>query len=486
MKGTSLKSLDLVRAASFVIMAAVWLFVLGKTDRVIAAAVGVLIVAGGFLLWKLPAMRTVSKAQQLGLQATFWFSLIALPIAYFLSTLIGPLGPLALLIGIGAAGFVWWKFNVADQQRCQKLRDKAHALVKAGEYGQAEAILKKVLNLAMQLKANRVDTLSRAFQDLTTLYCQMARWPEAEEYCLRAISAMEEPGTAAQRLLPATLEQLASIYAQQRNFNSFDLALEKSAELYAAQLGESSPEAAVKYLQFAKRAENENRFKTAAKFYHACLAKVEDALGHYAEPVAQIHFLLGSYSERTDRLDEALVSYRTALQVNEKIFGAKDPKVVPALEAMAHAFIKQGAPARAIESLQRALRITEEELGPYDLEVGRLLIPLAECALATGDVANAEETAVNAVRILERGQDPALHQALAIAGRAKVASGEPNAAESLFSNAISLLQQAVGTTHPELARYLDGRAEAADLLGKSAEAERWRSRAIEIRQACTA
>jgi tetratricopeptide (TPR) repeat protein len=359
-------------------------------------------------------------------------------------------------------------------------------LVKAGEYGQAEEILKKVLNLAMQLKANRVDTLSRAFQDLTTLYCQMARWPEAEEYCLRAISAMEEPGTAAQRLLPATLEQLASIYAHQRNFTSFDLALEKSAELHAVQLGESSPEAAAKYLEFARRAESENRFKVASKLYRVCLTKVEDALGHQAEPVAQIHFLLGAFSEKSDRVDEAILSYRTALQVNEKIFGGEDPKVVPALEALAHAFIKQGAPAKAIEALERALKITEEEQGPYGLDVGRLLIPMAECALATGSVAVAEETAVNAVRILERDQDPALHQALAIAGRAKVAAGEAKAADSLFSNAISLLQQAVGTTHPEVARYLDGRAEAAELLGKSDEAQRWRSRAVEIRQACTA
>lgn len=485
-KGRSIHPLVLVRTAALVVMAAVWLFVLGKVDPTVAAGVGALIVIGVVLLARLPQMKVLSTAQLVGLQATFWFSLLALPLAYFLSQLIGPLGPVALMIGVGSAGAVWWKFNVAEQQKCQKLRKKAEALLKQGEFTQAEDLLKKALNRAMQLKANRVDTLSRAFQDLANLYCQMARWTEAEEYCLRAISAMEEPGTAAQRLLPGTLELLASIYAHQRNFTSFDLALEKSAELFSHLHGEAAPETAAKLLEFAHRAESENRAKTAVRFYQACIAKLQDALGHHAEPVGQVHFRLGSYLERSDRLDEAILSYRTTLQVNEKVFGPEDPKVVPALEALASVHMKQGSSGKARDFLERAVRIREEELGGASPVVAALLIPLAECALATGEVAFAEEVAAKAVAILEATEDPLLPRALAISARIKVAEGQPKAAEGLFSNAIRLLQEAVGATHPEIARYLDGRAEAVELLGEAEEAERLRSRASEIRHACLA
>jgi tetratricopeptide (TPR) repeat protein len=390
---------------------------------------------------------------------------------------------LALLLGVVVAAGLWWKLNVAMQEVCLKVRAKAQAHAARGELVEAEGQFKKALTIALKLKSNRALSLARAFEDLTRFYAENSRWTEAQDYCLQAISNMEEPGTPTQRMLPGALELLASIYARQKNYRAFEKALEKSYVAFANQAGSSTPEACAQLLHFARLCDEENRPEAALRFYAQALPQIEMALGPASEPAAVCRYLMGLACRNAGQFGEAATSLEAAQKVFEKVFGALDPKLVPVLEARAQIHSTEGSFAKALPFLEKAISIREDEHGLQSPAVGCLLVSLSQCQLALGEIAKAEAAATRAAQILETARDENLHTALGTLDKVKAAHGEGQTADRLFSNAIRVLQQSVGSApHPALADYLDERADVIAKMGRSGEANQLRMKASEVRQ----
>jgi len=472
----------ILRTSALLAIGGAWALVLWRYDASIAVGALLIVVAGALSLERLENVRAFSRAQTLGIQAVFWLAVVALPLAYLLEKAIGALGPVALLIGVGSAAAMWWKVNIRDQEVCVALRTKGLQLVAKGEWVAAEPVLKKALNQAMQLKANRSDVLGHAFLDLSGLYVKLNRWAEAQEYCLRAITTMEDPANGANRQLPAALETLARINARQRNFASFESILDKSYNMAAGQLGEKTPEATAKLFEYARLCNEEGRHATAARYFQACALKIEEAIGAKAEPLALCLHYAGQASARGGDWAAAAKYFEKAAATHGSIFGPADPKVAPAVEALGEALLAQGQVRPAIQHFQRALAIREDELGANHRAVGRILARLAECYAAAGDHALAERNALRATAILEKANDRHLHTATGTLARVKASLGDMNSADSLYALAIV---QARKSNHGQghLASYLEHRSKIMERLGRQGEAKELASQLEEMRQA---
>ena len=464
------KTLQLVRTVALMAIAGGWFFAFYRHDILSAVGQMLIVVAGAFSLSKLERVPALSPAQRLGLQATFWIAIFALPLAYLLSHAIGAMGPIALVIGVASAAAMWWKINVLDQQVCEKLRNKASALLAKGDAAAAEPVMKKALNQAMQLKANRDETLAVAFQDLAGLYTKMNRWAEAQEYCLRAITTMEEPGSAVRRHLPQAMELLGRIHARQRNFTSFETILDKCFQMAESQSGAGTPEVAAKLIEYARLCEAENRPAAALKFYSRCAGILMEKVGPETEPVAMCRHYAGQAAARAGLWVQAVPEFQAAEAIYGRVFGPGDPKVAPALQALGETHLALGSVELAMEQFKRALAIREDEMGPTHPQVGRLLIRTAECYLALGKNSEAGRDGQRAVSILERTGDAEQHGANAVLAQAKAHSGDIIAAERLLSRAVSQAREA-GLAPAQTAAYIEGRAELMQRLGRDAEAQ---------------
>jgi tetratricopeptide (TPR) repeat protein len=484
-KGPAIQGGQILRTIALLAIAACWFVVLWKLDVLIAIGQTLIVVAGAFSLHRLEDVAYFSRAQKVGLQATFWIAVFAMPVAYLLWSAIGFMGPLALIMGVLVAAGMWWKVNVYDQKACDALRRKASLLVEKGEYAEAEPVMKKALNLAMQLKANRDEVLAVGFRDLALLYTKLNRWPEAQEFCLRAITAMESQESPAWKHLPGALEVLARIYARQRNFASFEAILDKSYQLAAAQLGANAPEAAAKLIDYARLCDAENRPATALRFYQQSAAAIEEAIGNSAEPVAMCHHFAGQAAARSGQWPVAARQFEKAAETYGRIFGPGDAKVAPSVEALGETHLAMGATAQGLDQLVRALAIREDEVGPTHPVVGRLLTRTAECYLALNKTAEAGRDAQRSVQILERVNDPHQHAAIGLLARIKAQTGDILGAERLFSRAASQAKEA-GTQPAQLASYLESRAELMQRLGQEAEAEALQAEIEQLRQTAVA
>ena len=466
-------------------IAGCWFYALFRNDILTAIGQTLIVVAGAFSLHKLETVKALSPAQRLGIQATFWIAVFALPLAYLLSQAIGMMGPIALVIGVLTAAWMWWKINVLDQASCDKHLAKGKALIAKGDLAAAEPVLKKALNQAMQLKANRDGTLAVAFRDLAVLYTKMGRWAEAQEYCLRAITTMEEPGSPQRRHLPGTLEVLARIHARQRNFTSFETILEKCFQLNEAILGAGTPEAAAKLVEYARLCEAENRPAAAMRFYLQSAERVGEAVGTDSEPVAMCRHLAGQAAARAGQWGKAIEELQTAATVYSRVFGHGDAKVAPTAEALGETHLAVGSVEEGLESLRRALSIREDEMGPTHATVGRLLIRTSECYLALGKVSESGRDAQRAVSILERTGDTQQHSANGVLARVKAHTGDIIAAERLFSRASAQAKES-GLPPAQAAAYLEGRAELMERLGRQAEAKALHHELEELRRSIAA
>ena len=469
-KTMSAGSLQLMRTVALMAIAAGWFYVFYRHDVVTAVGQVLIVVAGALSLGKLERVPGISLAQRLGLQATFWIAIFGLPLAYLLSHAIGVMGPIALAIGVVSAASMWWKINIQDQRACEKLRTKARVLLEKGDLAGAEPVMKKALNQAMQLKSNRDETLGAAFQDLAGLYSKMGRWAEAQEYCLRAITTMEEPGSPVRLHLPQAMELLGRIHARQRNFSSFETILDKCFQLAEGQLGVGTPEAAAKLMEYARLCDAENRPAAAMRFYSRCAIIVAEKVGPESEPVAICKHYAGRAAARAGLWAQAIPEFEAAVAINGAVFGPGDPKVVPALQALGETHLALGSTEAGLDRLKRALAIREDEMGPTHPAVGRLLIRTAECYLTLGKLSDAGRDSQRAVSILERTGDAEQHTANGVLARIKAQSGDIIAAERLLSRAVSQAREA-GLTPAQTAAYLEGQAELMQRLGRETEAK---------------
>ena len=167
---------------------------------------------------------------------------------------------------------------------------------------------------------------------------------------------------------------------------------------------------------------------------------------------------LGLAYQRQGRYALALASLEEAVALQEQTLGVEHPRLASTLDNLGLVARKLGDFDRARECSERAIELYSQSLGPDHLRLVAPLRNLGNIARERGDHRQALDYLTQALAIQERESNDAralahvLHDLANVYGRL----GDLDQAESHFTRALTLLENALGKTHPDLKGPLIG------------------------------
>jgi tetratricopeptide (TPR) repeat protein/tRNA A-37 threonylcarbamoyl transferase component Bud32 len=315
----------------------------------------------------------------------------------------------------------------------------AHALERAGKYGEALTLADAVVTEAETLGYEPL--LARALRRQGSLRERTGAFEQAEATLVRAYEL-----ALAQRMLSDAAGVSATLMflvgdTLVRPDEGRRWAIDADALSRAAYDGETR----ASYLNArGALAAAAGEYDESRAYYERALALLERSLGPEHPSVANTVYNLGNIAVAQFRFEQARDLYARALAIYETALGPEHPDVAACLVNRAGIDIELGELERARIDLDRSLSILESSVGPDHPEVA---------------------TALNALGGLARMQ------------------GDPRASRGYFERALAIIVDSFGAQHPHVAIVHSNLGDLAAELGERDEARRHYELALEIRRA---
>ena len=232
--------------------------------------------------------------------------------------------------------------------------------------------------------------------------------------------------------------------------------------------------------------ENKGEYSKAESLYLRALTTWEKALGpdhpetaFAVDNLARVYLFEGDYA-RAEPL------FQGALTIREKALGPDHPSTALSLNNLAVLYRRTGDLAKAAPLLARALSIWEKKVGPDNPAVAPPLNNLARLYERAGDYAAAEPLYRRALAVREKSLDPghsSIGDSLNDLGQLYLRTEDNDVgAERLLLRSRDILEGALGSQHPSVARPLANLAELYERQGDGVRAEQSYRLALTIRE----
>lgn len=404
-------------------------------------------------------------------------------------------GKLAEARELAEKGLAAAEREAPDQIRTAKwLQELGLTLQAQGRHVEAEARLKRALEIVeKRLGADSRDAGLLA-ADLASLYLDAARYADAEKFCKRSLAIAEKtggpkhPDTAAsltllailyyktgrlaeaeplyQRALAIDLEtkgpdhldtatslgNLAELYRTQGRFAEAEPLLKRAIAIEEKRRGPDGLSGTTFLRNLATLYVDMERYEDAEQLYRRVLAIREKTLGDHPETAN----VLGDYCNLLSKLaryTEAESLCKRSLAIQEKILGPAHPEMALSLQNLATVYRLQGKRAEARPLYERALVIFEKVLAP-DAEYTIIVVNnLADIYREEGRIAQAE-TMYKRVLAASAKTLPPEHARIVAAkgnlGGVYLAADRFPEAEQLFRSALAALSKSLPADHPQV------------------------------------
>ena len=241
--------------------------------------------------------------------------------------------------------------------------------------------------------------------------------------------------------------------------------------------------------RISERWQDAIRLKEAAQFEPAIhsvdslLGEEEKRLGPNHRRVAVTLSNLAQLLQATNRLEEAELLMKRALEIDVANFGPRHPKVATRLNNLAHLLQETGRLSEAEPFYRRALEIDQLAYGTLHPDVATDLGNLASLLKATNRLEEAEPLMWRALEIDEASYGPQ-HPKVAIGlNNLALLFQETNRlvdAETLMRRALEIEEASYGSHHPNVACVLSNLATLLKKTKRSGDAEPLMRRALGI------
>ena len=282
-----------------------------------------------------------------------------------------------------------------------------------------------------------------------------------------------------------SLDQLASLYTDQGDFDRAEPLFRRSLEIRERELGAGHPYVAASLNNLAFHFIERGDSAPAESLLRRALEIQEAARGAEHPDVAGSLINLAELYRDRGELGRAEPYLRRALEVQEKVLAPNHPDLAYSLNSLAMMYYAQGETARAEPLFRRTLEIQEQVLGAVHPNVAVSLNNLAELYRSTGDYQRAESLYRRALEIQERALGAA-HPDVAVTcsnlADLYFARGEHSAAEPLYARALEVQEAALGAAHPSVGVTLNHQADLYLARGEPARAEPLYRRALELQE----
>jgi serine/threonine-protein kinase len=323
-----------------------------------------------------------------------------------------------------------------DKNRLDTLLELARARWRGGDLNGAEEPLQQALKLAQSEFGARSLESARALWGLGRLRDEQDKPEEAKALYLRSLDVLETDGAPATAVSPV-LDDLASIYMRQQQWQLARQTFERALAIDQRVLGDDHPQVASHLQNLALVAQSMGDLKRAESLFRDAIARDEHAYGSEHPETAIVILNYGLLLKREGRLSEAESLLRRSLAIRLKVYGPDNYKVGNARESLALVLHDQGAMREAEDQYRQALAIFDKSLPPNHQYRAAALMHLAQLLTERGKAQEALAMSEQSAQIWDEispkswyaAHSHAIHgYALYRLGRAREAAEELDAA----------------------------------------------------------
>jgi len=205
--------------------------------------------------------------------------------------------------------------------------------------------------------------------------------------------------------------------------------------------------------------QKESKYEEALVHFRKALALKEKLVGPEDQDIAVSLTNIGIVLQYLDQVDQAVDHFQRALAIREKALGPTHPEVADSLQNLARMLDRRGKHAEARPLLERALTIQETALGPLHRRVAATLDALGTNDRYLGKYDRALAAHQRALTIREKTLGPG-HSSVAVAlndiGALFSLQGRHVQALDYYRRALAIREKALGPEHPSLSSDLTG------------------------------
>jgi serine/threonine-protein kinase len=301
---------------------------------------------------------------------------------------------------------------------------------------------------------------------------QIGRFADAEQMLRRALALRKQHLGENNLDVAATLNNLSNVLAQTNRAEEGGRLSRQALEIQRRVLGPNHPEVALTLAMLSRRT---NSLASAESLLGAARDIQRIALGPRDLAVASTDLDLGGVYQAAGKLDKAEALYRESVAIREAIGGPDRGTIAVGMTVLAGLLAEKPDKRAEADSLyQRALGIMQQDNPP---RLGRLVGPLsglAHLAHLRGDHVRAESYSRQMLDAHERNlgrAHPITTEALEEIGEHLSAQGRHAVADSILTDALAVVERAVGSVHLRVGGMLTTRARVRLAAGRVSDAE---------------
>lgn len=248
----------------------------------------------------------------------------------------------------------------------------------AGDYDEAEILLKHVLEIKKEIMGQDHSEVSDCLNNLALLYYEQGSYEEAEPLYRQAIEIKEKCLGKDHPAVAKFLNNLAWLYYDQGRYEKVESLYRRSLEIMKKTLGAEHPHIAATFNNLGLLYKTQKKYAEAEWLFKEALRIREKVLGTEHPDVARTCGNLAAVYESQDQCEEAKSFYHRALKIMENSLGANHSEIVGVLNALARIYYGRGDYEDSEPLHRQALKIMENTLGADHPDTNAVRIHLAE------------------------------------------------------------------------------------------------------------
>jgi eukaryotic-like serine/threonine-protein kinase len=343
--------------------------------------------------------------------------------------------------------------------------DLGSAFLRAGESGQAAAILRRALDEKLKVFGPLHQEVAQTRSNLAVALRQLGRYDEAETLLREVVDADARIHTEAHPDAAQHLNNLGTLLEFQDKPLAAEPFLHRARAMNIKLFGEQHPETATSASNLAMVEFSLGRYDDAASLQRDVLAQFIKTYGahHYSVAVAQNN--LARTLVVSGQRQEARELARQSLQLKQELRGENSDAAAPALLTLADLDAREDHPLLGLEKLDQVMKLQgiEKRLNKppvlnYQVAQARLRCQAGQWQIGLDEINDLLEQA----SLSESSAPLTRAEALEIQGNCEQALGAETKARQAWQQALNLRQKRLPDEHPDSGKLRARLAEQDD------------------------
>ena len=361
----------------------------------------------------------------------------------------------------------------------ESLRHSGRTLRALSRYEEAERSYLEALELLRRSGRAVSPMAADVLQELGFLMPYLSRDEDAAHYYQELLALQRKLYGDRHPSIAGTLLGIAGAHRRRGDYAAAESVHRESVMRHRRDIGPDDPRTGTAYFHLGDiivtrggdSREAERLFRQGIAIHRAAGGPLSPGQVHGMNSLAHLLSVRGQHEKAESVL-------RDALKVTESVFGATGPDVADAMEQLAHELSRQKRYDEALRLKRRGLQLWRNAVGPEHAAVASSMHTLGEMLIERGDYAEAESLLVQVIAMRARLYGPGT----VLIGLTRSSLGEAfyrqrrfEEAERELTRALEIQKRYQTDQHEDMRRTYRRLALVLDALGRSGEADRYRT-----------